>query len=251
MGKPSIRRGDITKHVCDEVFCKVCEGHFPQGHQCYIHPEEGDDIPMSIDEELTAEYEDTTTYIFFDFECTQDDMLQCQTGYEADSTGKCVNCCKSTCGAFEHRPNLCVVHKVCAQCMAVDITDSSECDNCGKNEMVFKGAKTVEDVCVWLFAKRNYKSTVICHNFQGYDSYPILQYLYQNAILPSVVPTGAKIMSLNVPTCKIRMIDSLNVLPMALAKLPAMFGFSELAKGYYPHLYNRKENQAAILEPSS
>lgn len=43
------------------------------------------------------------------------------------------------------------------------------------------------------------------------------------------------------------MIDSLNFLPMALSKLPGMFGFDELAKGTFPHLFNRKENQDVIL----
>ncbi len=74
----------------------------------------------------------------------------------------------------------------------------------------------------------------MCHNFQGYDSYPILQYLYKNGILPSVVPNGAKIMALTVPACKIRMIDSLNFLPMALSKLPAMFGFDESLERLFP-----------------
>lgn len=43
------------------------------------------------------------------------------------------------------------------------------------------------------------------------------------------------------------MIDSINFLPMAFAKLPEIFGFSELKKGYFPHLYNRRENQDMVL----
>ncbi len=212
-------------------------------------PAEGkDELAMSIEEELISEHKNTNTYIFFDFECTQDDQLQCNIGYKPDHTGKCINCAKSNCGAFEHVPNLCVVHKVCTQCMNIEITDNSDCDVCGKREMVFKGSNTVKEFCRWLFSEVNYNSTVICHNFQGYDSYPILKYLYQNGILPSIVPNGAKIMSLTVPACKIRMIDSLNFLPMALSKLPAMFGFNELEKGTFPHAFNRKENQQVISD---
>ena len=33
---------------------------------------------------------------------------------------------------------------------------------------------------------------------------------------------------------------------MALAKLPNIFGFNELKKVYFPHLYNRKEKQNVI-----
>lgn len=54
-------------------------------------------------------------------------------------------------------------------------------------------------------------------------------------------------MCLTVPSCKIKMIDSINFLPMALAKLPPMFGFDELKKGNFPHLFNRKENQTVIM----
>ncbi len=80
-------------------------------------------------------------------------MIQCDDGYEADSAGKCVNCCKSSCGAFEHVPNLCVVHKVCTQCMDTDVTTESECDNCGKNERVFRGDNTVNEFCLCYFRK--------------------------------------------------------------------------------------------------
>ncbi len=55
-------------------------------------------------------------------------------------------------------------------------------------------------------------------------------------------------MCLTVPFCKIKMIDSINFLPQALAKLPEMFGFDELKKGYFPHLFNRKENQSVVRE---
>jgi hypothetical protein len=43
------------------------------------------------------------------------------------------------------------------------------------------------------------------------------------------------------------MIDSINFLPSALSELPRMFGFEELKKGYFPHLFNMKENQSVVL----
>jgi G:T-mismatch repair DNA endonuclease (very short patch repair protein) len=46
----------------------------------------------------------------------------------------------------------------------------------------------------------------------------------------------------------IRMLDSVNFLPMPLAKLPKSFGLSELKKGYFPHLFNTQENQQAKLD---
>ena len=116
---------------------------------------------------------------------------------------------------------------------------------CGQREYILAGENSLNAFCEWLFCEKNYNATVLCHNFQGYDSYPILQYLYQNAIIPSVVANGAKIMSLTVPNCKIKMIDSINFLPMALAKLPEIFGFSELKKG---HMYNTKDHQNVVMD---
>jgi hypothetical protein len=189
------------------------------------------DEPMSLDEEIIGERENAKTFIFFDFECTQDDFVQCEMNYNPDVFGKCKNCFKSNCGVYEHRPNLCVVQKVCTICMDKD----TECENCGKREHVFSGDDTVNEFCLWLFSEENYNSTVLCHNFQGYDSYPILQYLYKNAVVPKIIPNGAKIMCVAVESCKIKMIDSIYFLPMGLAKLPSMFGFKELKKGYFPH----------------
>ncbi len=42
------------------------------------------------------------------------------------------------------------------------------------------------------------------------------------------------------------MLDSLNFLPMALSKLPGAFSLEEIRKGYFPHLYNKKENWGTV-----
>jgi hypothetical protein len=132
--------------------------------------------------------------------------------------------------------------------MAKDVNTDSECMNCGPNVQVFSGPDTTTSFCQWLFSEPNFDSTVICHNFKSYDSYPVLKYLHDNAILPDVITTGSKYMSITVPKCKIRFIDSINFIPMALADMPSAFGEIELAKGYFPHLFNRKENQNVILD---
>ena len=230
-------------HVCGQMYCNLCKGFFPETHKCYmIIPEtkELEEEPMSIEEE----FETAKTFIFFDFECTQDDFIECNMKYHPDVFGKCQNCLKCDCGVYEHKPNLCVAQKVCTICMYTE----TECENCGQREFIFRGENTLNDFCHWLFSEENFNTTVLCHNFQGYDSYPIVQYLYKNAIVPKIIPNGAKIMSLTVQSCKIKMIDSINFLPMALAKLPKMFELKELRKGHFPHLFNKKENQNAILD---
>jgi hypothetical protein len=44
----------------------------------------------------------------------------------------------------------------------------------------------------------------------------------------------------------IRVIESLNFLPMKLAALPKAFGLTELRKGYFPHFFNKMENQTYV-----
>ncbi|CAG2185008.1 unnamed protein product [Mytilus edulis] len=240
------------EHICGEIYCKTCKDFYEVGHLCFMLPVEGDKFTeYTLNDDMDTVDEDETknqVYIFFDFECTQDDLVECEDGFKPErGTSKCKNCKKSKCGTYEHKPNLCVVQQVCLECLKEDLTPLSVCENCGKNELIFSGMNTTYDFCQWLFSGENNGATVICHNFKGYDSFPILQYLYQNGVLPKIVPSGAKNMSIEVPSCNIRMIDSLNFLPMALSKLPKMFGIKELQKGYFPHLYNRKENQTSVL----
>ena len=45
---------------------------------------------------------------------------------------------------------------------------------------------------------------------------------------------------------KVRIIDSLNFMPMPLSQLPKAFGLTELAKGYFPFLFNTVDNQNYI-----
>ena len=170
--------------------------------------------------ECTNENDDITSYIFFDFECVQ------ETGI--------------------HEPNLCIAQKVCSGCLEGDTLKS--CDRCGKKEQIFSGPTTRQDFCKWLFSEENARAIVLCHNFKGYDSYFVLRYLYDNAVLPEVIFNEAKVMSITVPANDMKFIDSFNFLPMTLSKLPDAFGLKELAKGYFPHLFNTWANQN-IVQP--
>jgi len=40
----------------------------------------------------------------------------------------------------------------------------------------------------------------------------------------------------------VRVIDTLNFIPMALSNFPKTFVFTELKKGYFPHFFNTTEN---------
>ena len=124
-----------------------------------------------------------------------------------------------------HQPNLCVVH------------DEE------KEVALFQGKDTVKDFCKWLFTPQHKGCIVVAHNFQGYDGYFIADYLVQNAIKYDIIYRGAKNLTLKVTGWDIKFIDSINFIPMALAKFPETFGQDELCKGYFPHAFNKDENQ--------
>ena len=124
-----------------------------------------------------------------------------------------------------HEANLCIVQ-----------------NEAGRKEL-FQGSDTIKKFCEWLLTKENQGCIVVAHNFQGYDGYFIQNYLNKNAIKYEVILRGAKILSMTIPMFNIKFIDSLNFIPMSLAKFPKTFGKTELCKGYFPHLFNKEENQ--------
>jgi hypothetical protein len=101
-----------------------------------------------------------------------------------------------------HEPNLCIVH-----------------DEMG-NEWSFSGENTNEDFCKWLFTEEHKNCVFLAHNFRGYDGYFIQNFLSKNGAKYNVIMSGAKIITLTVPMLNIRFIDSLNFIPMSLAKFP-------------------------------
>ena len=124
-----------------------------------------------------------------------------------------------------HCPNLCVVH------------DEE------REVGLFQGEDTVKKFCEWLLTPEHKGCIVVAHNFQGYDGYFITKYLMENAIHYEIIYRGAKNLSLTIPMFNIKFVDSLNFIPMSLAKFPKTFGQDELCKGWFPHLFNKEENQ--------
>ena len=127
-----------------------------------------------------------------------------------------------------HCPNLCVVH------------DEE------REVALFQGEDTVKNFCEWLFTPEHKDCIVVAHNFQGYDGYFITEFLIDNAIHYEIIYRGAKSLSMTVPLFNIKFIDSINFIPMSLAKFPKTFGQDELCKGYFPHMFNKEENQNYI-----
>ena len=111
-----------------------------------------------------------------------------------------------------HCPNLCVVH------------DEE------REVALFQGEDTVKKFCEWLLTPEHNGCIVVAHNFQGYDGYFIIKFLIDNAIHYDIIYRGAKSLSMTIPMFNIKFIDSINFIPMSLAKFPKTFGQDELCK---------------------
>ncbi len=206
----SVVRYNMRHHICNETKCRTC-GEFVRSkdmdvHLCYIRK------PKEREECDTLEEGEC------DEECAEDGEYEQLMFFDYE--------CSQENGT--HEPNLCIVH-----------------DEAGE-EWVFSGENTNSDFCKWVFTKEHTNHVFLAHNFQGYDGYFVQSFLNANAVKYEVIMRGAKIITLNVPMFNIRFLDSLNFIPMPLTNFPKTFGLDELRKGYFPHLFNRKENQSYI-----
>nr|XP_042912255.1 uncharacterized protein LOC122272524 [Parasteatoda tepidariorum] len=81
---------------------------------------------------------------------------------------------------------------------------------------------------------------------KAFDGQFILAWLIEQGTRPVIIPNGSLIMMIHHNALHLRVIDSINFMPMPLAKLPSTFGLDELKKGYFPHLFNTVGNQSYV-----
>ena len=156
---------------------------------------------------------------FFDTECRQGEREAEDEAVE-ESMKQLLFFDFEYCQENGNHPNLCIVHN--------EVGDES----------IFQGDKTRDEFCEWLFMTEHAGCTVMAHNFHGYDIYFILHFLGEQGVMYNVIMRGA-----TVELFDTRFMNSLNFIPMKLANFPKTFGIEELAKGYFSHLFNQKENK--------
>ena len=216
-----------------------------------------------------------------DFECSMTDVGECEEGYaplknsdcpdclpdhRCNSCSKCQRCRTSWCGKANHRPNFVVAHTVCPKCIDHPVTPKAICKDCGSRcpncneeegpcpgtcgfrEVVFEGDDTAQTFRRWLFTVHNKYCKVIAHNMKGYDGYFLLEYLIDQSMRPDkIIYYGSKIMYMTVEKdLHIKVIDSLNFLPMTPAALSNGFRLKELKKGWFPFFFNTRDNQQYV-----
>src|SRR6266576_6984669 len=96
-------------------------------------------------------------------------------------------------------------------------------------------------ICKWLIIKEHKKYTAIAHYARGYDSQFIMQYCLKNMLNHYTIYNESKLMLLEIPHIKLKIIDSHNFVQAPLSAFPKTFGLTELKKGYFPHLFNTKK----------
>ena len=106
----------------------------------------------------------------------------------------------------------------------------------------------IESFCEFVFSPQCSGYTFIAHNAKAFDNYFVLKYCVARGIIPYTIKNGAKIMYMSFRKNKVKFLDSVNHIPGKLANFPKTFGFTELKKGYFPHLYNIPQNQKYIGE---
>ncbi|XP_048053134.1 uncharacterized protein LOC125272385 isoform X1 [Megalobrama amblycephala] len=84
--------------------------------------------------------------------------------------------------------------------------------------------------------------TWIAHNASGFDNFILLEYFTRMGIAPKITMRGCRLILMFDEAYKQRFIDSYSFIPMRLAKTPAAFNLTNAEKGYFPHHFNRVEN---------
>jgi hypothetical protein len=142
-----------------------------------------------------------------------------------------------------HMPNLIIASRLCVDC----IDNNNICEKVLCKTFVFNNNKEFGD---WLFNTKNKVFIAIAHNMKSYDGFFLMDYIIKNLLPtdnpPEILLNGSKLLVIKFMSIKI--IDSINFIPMALAKMPKTFGLVELKKGYFPHFFITPDNQAYVGE---
>nr|XP_021323064.1 uncharacterized protein LOC110438038 isoform X1 [Danio rerio] len=94
------------------------------------------------------------------------------------------------------------------------------------------------------FRKPKYEGyCFIAHNASGFDSFLILEYFCKAGLQMDIIMKGCKLIFMFDVSFKQRYIDSISFIPMALSKMPAALNLTTTEKGYFPHHFNRLENE--------
>ena len=265
-----LMRESSDNHVCGEYKCHNCNNVVSRPHLCYMRaqrPPKTSGKFIYFDFETTAENRQECSKGYqnqknpFCTECYKlgTDCIECCT---------CANCGDATCHTMVHNANLVVAQTICNFCQYDIVCPESKCmhcgskcesccelyddspkydcttcpDGCGNREIIFSGENTAYNFVSCLLSDCFHGFTFISHNGGSFDNVIILEKILNNfCVKVDTIYRGAKIVSMKIPEYKIRFIDSMSFLPMALKKLTSAFDLNS-KKGDFPHFFNVSEN---------
>lgn len=204
-------------HWCGRK-CSVCKQNRHPLHRCYL--------------QKTKYKTKSSLYLFLDFETDQSSgehiPIYCHLKWS-----KLIDADQNQ----ELRPK--------PQCHDDDHSASEEEDDepaIAWDETSFGIAANIQnDVGDFIFHRRFRGYTIIAHNMKGFDGCFLMRYLAENGTKPTIILRDKKILAIIIPQLSIRIIDSLNFLPMPLSAFAKAFNLSE-TKGYFPHFFSNCNN---------
>jgi G:T-mismatch repair DNA endonuclease (very short patch repair protein) len=275
--RKKLKISSLKNHICGTYKCANCQkDNVHRNHLCYMRTITP---PTTKGKFLYYDYECTADKLFqcvagYSHTSKNKCKLFKETGYICSKCNICINCKDSLCGKYVHTPCLIVAHTVCDWCKDNPFTSDATCNNCGsrcdechvlkKNddikggipdpcigkcgnrETIFLGPDSGEKFASWLFNRNHANFTMLAHNAKSYDGIILLNHILSKTFLNvKCIYSGAKIISMTIPDLNIRCLDSMSFFPMALSKLPKIFGLT-VEKGEFPHLFNLEANQNYI-----
>ena len=214
---PTCMQIHTSKYCKPRIICEKCGVKYVFKHSCSVEDRQwcvNCKVKVTLDHRCFMQkgtlknIKDTEGYIFFDYESSQETSL--------------------------HIPVLVIAHKYNRLGMLEE-----------KKYFYDDGDDVNTRFCEWLFTHKKYLA--IAHNLKGYDGVFVMNYLLNNITPgtepPAVLNQGNKILSLLYN--EVRLVDSYLFMPMPLSEFSSTFGLVE-SKGYFPHLFNTKNNQDYI-----
>ena len=99
------------------------------------------------------------------------------------------------------------------------------CHDSNGNESIFND---INSFCNGILNEKYKGFTFVAHNSKGYDSHFILKWCIDNGFKPYCIYNGAKIMIMEIPQLRIKIIDSLNFIQQPLSSFPKTFGLNDI-----------------------
>ncbi|XP_078576400.1 uncharacterized protein LOC144862027 [Branchiostoma floridae x Branchiostoma japonicum] len=232
-------------HVCWTHKCKHCSEMVDSTHLCFMQPiplKRGSSEENDLEKELLQEGSFVETFDDDEIELIEitevpDDVPRAKSDKKAKH-GKKNQTAEQEVTENTKRPMFFFDYE-CCQDTGVHVPICAVVRQASTNKAyVFKGADTATLFGKWIFREEHRHALFFAHNLAGYDGHFIMKYLLDQAIKPSVIRSGGKIMAIEVPKLNIKFIDSYNFLPMKLAQLPKTFDFEDKTKGWFPHFFS-------------